>query len=133
MEIIKLGNKNFNAYINLSEADNLSIDSVISILKEIESIVVEPRDIFEIKYAQKFLEMIKNLKNSKDITLKIDEILFEEDLLLTDSVFEILNSYLNKSAPNSEKPNAKNKKSWEDKYEQLKINLDERFEEEPND
>lgn len=79
MNIIKIFN-NDGAIIELSEKEKAAINVVNDILKMIEDNVKDDRDVFELKYAQKFLRMISSLENTKDITNNIDEILVDEDL-----------------------------------------------------
>ena len=79
MNIIKFFN-NDNAIIELSEKEKNAINVVNDVLKVIEENVKDDRDIFELKYAQKFLKMISSLENVKDITNNIDKILVDEDL-----------------------------------------------------
>ena len=79
MNIIKIFN-NDGAIIELSGKEKAAINVVNDILKMIEDNVKDDRDVFELKYAQKFLRMISSLKNTKDITNNIDEILVDEDL-----------------------------------------------------
>lgn len=79
LNIIKIFN-NDGAIIELSGKEKAAIDVVNDILKMIEDNVKDDRDVFELKYAQKFLRMISSLENTKDITNNIDEILVDEDL-----------------------------------------------------
>ena len=79
MNIIKIFN-NDSAIIELSGKEKAAINVVNDILKMIEDNVKDDRDVFELKYAQKFLRMISSLENTKDITNNIDEILVDEDL-----------------------------------------------------
>lgn len=79
MNIIKIFN-NDGAIIELSGKEKAAINVVNDILKMIEDNVKDDRDVFELKYAQKFLRMISSLENTKDITNNIDEILVDEDL-----------------------------------------------------
>ena len=79
LNIIKIFN-NDGAIIELSGKEKAAINVVNDILKMIEDNVKDDRDVFELKYAQKFLRMISSLENIKDITNNIDEILVDEDL-----------------------------------------------------
>ena len=79
LNIIKIFN-NDGAIIELSGKEKAAINVVNDILKMIEDNVKDDRDVFELKYAQKFLRMISSLENTKDITNNIDEILVDEDL-----------------------------------------------------
>ena len=79
LNIIKIFN-NDGAIIELSGKEKAAINVVNDILKTIEDNVKDDRDVFELKYAQKFLRMISSLENTKDITNNIDEILVDEDL-----------------------------------------------------
>lgn len=79
LNIIKIFN-NDSAIIELSGKEKAAINVVNDILKMIEDNVKDDRDVFELKYAQKFLRMISSLENTKDITNNIDEILVDEDL-----------------------------------------------------
>lgn len=79
MNIIKIFN-NDSAIIELSGKEKNAINVVNDILKMIEDNIKDYRDVFELKYAQKFLRMISSLENTKDITNNIDEILADEDL-----------------------------------------------------
>lgn len=84
MEIIKFINpktKNEEKYINFSDSEKVSIDTVICVLRELEKVCADPRDSFEFKYSAKFLFMVQNLKNAANITQNIDAMLMDEEIL----------------------------------------------------
>lgn len=83
MEIIKFINpktKNAEKYINFSDSEKASINTVVGVLHELEKVCADPRDSFEFKYSAKFLSMVQNLKNAANITQGIDAMLMDGEI-----------------------------------------------------
>ena len=150
MKIIQFMNpktKRIEKYMEISSEEKLAFRTVMDVLGELQKVANDNRDVFELKYAQKFLCMISTLENVESITSGIDEILVDDELIgsvidqedfeevvnvkdIVDEVRNIINSFIDqdmdlkkKNSANLKKKNSKEKQ--EDKYEQLKIDLDE--------
>ena len=150
MKIIQFMNpktKKIEKYVEISSEEKSAFRTVMDVLGELQKVASDNRDIFELKYAQKFLCMISSLENVESITSGIDEILLVDDELIgsvidqegfdedvnvkeiADEVRNIIDSFINqgmdlgkKSSANSKKKKPKEKQK--DKYEQLKIDID---------
>ena len=133
-------------YMEISSEEKSAFQIVIDVLGELEKVANDNRDVFELKYAQKFLCMISSLENVEDITSSIDEILVDDELIgnmidqedfeedvnmkeIVDEVRNIIDSFIDqgmdlgkKNSSNSKKKKPKEKQK--DKYEQLKIDID---------
>ena len=145
LNIIKIFN-NDGAIIELSGKEKAAINVVNDILKMIEDNVKDDRDVFELKYAQKFLRMISSLENTKDITNNIDEILVDEDLFkepcvtykeeetssFSESLYDLLKRIVEFNArPLTEQAGYKKKKKTRDKkekeeYEQIMFDFEDK-------
>ena len=145
LNIIKILN-NDGAIIELSGKEKAAINVVNDILKMIEDNVKDDRDVFELKYAQKFLRMISSLENIKDITNNIDEILVDEDLFkepcvaykeeeassFSESLYDLLKRIVEFNArPLTEQAGYKKKKKTRDKkekeeYEQIMFDFEDK-------
>ena len=145
LNIIKIFN-NDGAIIELSGKEKAAINVVNDILKMIEDNVKDDRDVFELKYAQKFLRMISSLENTKDITNNIDEILVDEDLFkepcvtykeeevssFSESLYDLLKRIVEFNARSlTEQTGYKKKKKTRDKkekeeYEQIMFDFEEK-------
>ena len=149
MKIIQFMNpktKKIEKYMEISSEEKSAFQIVIDVLGELEKVANDNRDVFELKYAQKFLCMISSLENVEDITSSIDEILVDDELIgnmidqedfeedvnmkeIVDEVRNIIDSFIDqgmdlgkKNSSNSKKKKPKEKQK--DKYEQLKIDID---------
>ena len=149
MKIIQFMNpkiKKIEKYMEISSEEKSAFQIVIDVLGELEKVANDNRDVFELKYAQKFLCMISSLENVEDITSSIDEILVDDELIgnmidredfeedvnmkeIVDEVRNIIDFFIDqgmdlgkKNSSNSKKKKPKEKQK--DKYEQLKIDID---------
>lgn len=119
----------------------------MNVLGELQKVADDNRDVFELKYARKFLCMISSLENVESITSGIDEILIDDELIgsvidqedfeedvnikeIVDEVRNIIDSFIDqgmdlgkKNSANSKKKKPKEKQK--DEYEQLKIDMNE--------
>ena len=133
-------------YMEISSEEKSAFQIVIDVLGKLEKVANDNRDVFELKYAQKFLCMISSLENVEDITSSIDEILVDDELIggvidqedfeevlnvkeIVDEMHNIIDSFIDrgmdlgkKNSANSKKKKPKEKQK--DKYEQLKIDID---------
>lgn len=150
MKIIQFMNpktKRIEKYVEISSEEKLAFRTVMNVLGELQKVANDNRDVFELKYAQKFLCMISTLENVENITSGIDKILVDDELIgsvmdqegfeevvdvkeIVDEVRNIIDSFIDqgvdlgkKNSANLKKKKPKEKK--EDKYEQLKIDMDE--------
>lgn len=150
MKIIQFMNpktKRIEKYVEISSEEKLAFRTVMDVLGELQKVANDNRDVFELKYAQKFLCMISTLENVENITSGIDKILVDDELIgsvmdqegfeevvdvkeIVDEVRNIIDSFIDqgmdlgkKNSANLKKKKPKEKK--EDKYEQLKIDMDE--------
>lgn len=138
--------KKIEKYMEISSEEKSAFQIVIDVLGELEKVANDNRDVFELKYAQKFLCMISSLENVEDITSSIDEILVDDELIgnmidredfeedvnmkeIVDEVRNIIDFFIDqgmdlgkKNSSNSKKKKPKEKQK--DKYEQLKIDID---------
>ena len=73
--------KKIEKYMEISSEEKSAFQIVIDVLGELEKVANDNRDVFELKYAQKFLCMISSLENVEDITSSIDEILVDDELI----------------------------------------------------
>lgn len=150
MKIIQFMNpktKRIEKYMEISSEEKLAFRTVMDVLGGLQKVANDNRDVFELKYAQKFLYMISTLENVESITSGIDEILVDDELIggvidqedfaevvnvkdIVDEVRNIINSFIDQGMDLKKKNSAnlkkkKSKEKQEDKYEQLKIDLDE--------
>lgn len=138
--------KKIEKYMEISSEEKSAFQIVIDVLGELEKVANDNRDVFELKYAQKFLCVISSLENVEDITSSIDEILVDDELIgnmidredfeedvnmkeIVDEVRNIIDFFIDqgmdlgkKNSSNSKKKKPKEKQK--DKYEQLKIDID---------
>lgn len=149
MKIIQFMNpktKKIEKYMEISSEEKSAFQIVIDVLGELEKVANDNRDVFEFKYAQKFLCMISSLENVEDITSSIDEILVDDELIggvidqedfeevlnvkeIVDEMHNIIDSFIDRGMDLGKKNSAnlkknKSKEKQEDKYEQLKIDID---------
>lgn len=84
MKIIQFMNpktKRIEKYVGISSEEKLAFRTVMDVLGELQKVANDNRDVFELKYAQKFLCMISTLENLESITSGIDEILVDDELI----------------------------------------------------
>ena len=149
MKIIQFMNpktKKIEKYVEISSEEKSAFRTVMDVLGELQKVASDNRDVFELKYARKFLCMISSLENVESITSGIDEILVDDELVgniidqedfeedidikeIVDEVRNIIDSFIDqgmdlgkKNSANSKKKKPKEKQK--DKYEQLKIDID---------
>ena len=150
MKIIQFMNpktKRIEKYVEISSEEKLAFRTVMDVLGEFQKVANDNRDVFELKYAQKFLCMISTLENVESITSGIDEILVDDELIggvidqedfeevvnvkeIVDEVRNIIDSFIDQGMDLGKKNSAnlkkkKPKEKQKDKYEQLKIDMDE--------
>lgn len=150
MKIIQFMNpktKRIEKYVEISSEEKLAFRTVMDVLREFQKVANDNRDVFELKYAQKFLCMISTLENVESITSGIDEILVDDELIggvidqedfeevvnvkeIVDEVRNIIDSFIDQGMDLGKKNSAnlkkkKPKEKQKDKYEQLKIDMDE--------
>lgn len=150
MKIIQFMNpktKRIEKYVEISSEERSAFQTVMDVLGELQKVANDDRDVFELKYAQKFLCMISSLENIENITSGIDKILVDDELIgsvmdqedfeevvdvkeIVDEVRNIIDSFIDQGVDLGKKNSAnlkkkKPKKKEEDKYEQLKIDMDE--------
>lgn len=150
MKIIQFMNpktKRIEKYVEISSEEKLAFRTVMGVLGELQKVANDNRDVFELKYAQKFLCMISTLENIESITSGIDEILVDDELVggvidqedfeevfnvkeIVDEVRNIIDSFIDQGMDLGKKNSAnlkkkKPKEKQKDKYEQLKIDMDE--------
>ena len=148
MEIIKIynGSNAIATSLHLTDSERASIKATIEILRNFESIAKYPRDVFELKYSQKFLKMLSELDDVESLTQSIDELMLDEELIgeisnlesdMTyddaQAVTEIIQSIndfvqqfaiIEKQPPKSKsQKNKKPSKKIDDKFEQLAIDF----------
>ena len=149
MKIIQFMNpktKKIEKYVEISSEEKSAFRTVMDVLGELQKVTNDNRDVFELKYAQKFLCMISSLENVENITSNIDEILVDDELVgsiidqedfekdinvkeIIDEVHNIINSFIDQGMDLEKKNSAnlkkkKPKEKQKDKYEQLKIDID---------
>ena len=149
MKIIQFMNpktKKIEKYVEISSEEKSAFRTVMDVLGELQTVANDNRDVFELKYAQKFLCMISSLENVENITSNIDEILVDDELVgsiidqedfeddvnikeIIDEVHNIINSFIDQGMDLEKKNSAnlkkkKPKEKQKDKYEQLKIDID---------
>lgn len=139
--------KRIEKYVEISSEEKLAFRTVMDVLGEFQKVANDNRDVFELKYAQKFLCMISTLENVESITSGIDEILVDDELIggvidqedfeevvnvkeIVDEVRNIIDSFIDQGMDLGKKNSAnlkkkKPKEKQKDKYEQLKIDMDE--------
>ena len=142
MKIIQFMNpktKKIEKYVEISSEEKSAFRTVMDVLGELQNVANDNRDVFELKYARKFLCMISSLENVESITSGIDEILVDDELVgniidqedfeedidikeIVDEVRNIIDSFIDQGMDLGKK---KSKEKQEDKYEQLKIDFDE--------
>lgn len=150
MKIIQFMNpktKRIEKYVEISSEEKLAFRTVMDVLGELQKVANDNRDVFELKYAQKFLCMISTLESVESITSGIDEILVDDELIgsvidqedfeevvnvkeIVDEVRNIIDSFIDQGMDLGKKNSAnlkkkKPKEKQKDKYEQLKIDMDE--------
>ena len=146
MKIIQFMNpktKRIEKYVEISSEEKLAFRTVMDVLGELQKVANDNRDVFELKYAQKFLYMISTLENVESITSGIDEILVDDELVgsvidqedfeetvnakeIIDEVRNIIDSFIDQDMDLGKKNPANLKKEKQkDKYEQLKIDMNE--------
>lgn len=84
MKIIQFMNpktKRIEKYVEISSEEKLAFRTVMDVLGELQKVANDNRDVFELKYAQKFLCMISTLESVESITSGIDEILVDDELI----------------------------------------------------
>ena len=138
--------KKIEKYVEISSEEKSAFRTVMDVLGELQKVTNDNRDVFELKYAQKFLCMISSLENVENITSNIDEILVDDELVgsiidqedfekdinvkeIIDEVHNIINSFIDQGMDLEKKNSAnlkkkKPKEKQKDKYEQLKIDID---------
>ena len=135
--------KRIEKYVEISSEEKLAFRTVMDVLGELQKVANDNRDVFELKYAQKFLYMISTLENVESITSGIDEILVDDELVgsvidqedfeetvnakeIIDEVRNIIDSFIDQDMDLGKKNPANLKKEKQkDKYEQLKIDMNE--------
>ena len=144
--------KKIEKYVEISSEEKSAFRTVMDVLGELQKVASDNRDVFELKYAQKFLCMISALENVESITSGIDEILVDDELIggvidqedfeevvnvkeIVDEVRNIIDSFIDQGIDLGKKDSAnlkkkKPKEKQKNKYEQLKIDMDEEEEKE---
>lgn len=138
--------KRIEKYAEISSEEKSAFQTAIDVLDELQKFVNDDRDVFELKYAQKFLCMISSLENVEDITSGIDEILVDNELIgsvidqedfeevidvkeIIDEVCNIIDSFIDQGIDSGKKNSAnlkkkKPKEKKEDKYEHIELDED---------
>ena len=81
MQIVKYINpktKKIDRFVCFSDEERSAFNLIVSVLKELERHIFEGRDIYEFRFAQKFLKMVVGMTNLDDVTDEIDKIIMSE-------------------------------------------------------
>ena len=146
MQIVKYVNpktKKSEQFVCFSDEERSAFNLIVSVLKELERHIFEGRDIYEFRFAQKFLKMVVGMTNLDDVTDEIDKIIMSEcegsefqpenvgglaDLIdAIDSIAEIIDS-ASRSVEDGQKKKKNSKKTEkhqekQEKYEQLTMDI----------
>ena len=146
MQIVKYINpktKKSEQFVCFSDEERSAFNLIVSVLEELERHIFEGRDIYEFRFAQKFLTMVGGMTNLNDVTDKIDKIIMSEcegsefqpkdiggftDLInAIDSIAEIIDS-ASRSVEDGQKKKKNSKKTGkhqekQEKYEQLTMDI----------
>lgn len=150
LEIIKYINPKTGetgSAIQIFEEEKNSIQEVCTLLECFKKNISDGRDLYEFDFCQKFLKSLTTLSDLSEINGKIDELVFESipDMVSfygnaparpkteDEEVISRLNEFINIFSNINQKPKKPRKKKTDDElYEQLKMDL-EKQEEEEND
>ncbi len=151
MEIIKYINPKTGetgSAIQIFEEEKNSIQEVCTLLECFKKNISDGRDLYEFDFCQKFLRSLTTLSDLSEISGKIDELIFESipDMVSfygnaparpkveDEEITERLNEFINIFSNINQKPKKprKKKKTDDELYEQLKMDL-EKQEEKEND
>lgn len=145
MQIVKYVNpktKKSEQCVCFSDEERSAFDLIVSVLGELEQHVFEGRDVYEFRFAQRFLKMVVGMTNLDDVTDEIDQIIMSEcegsefqsedigglaDLIdAIDSITEIIDS-TSRSIEDGQKKkkDGKKKAKQQEKYEQFTMDISE--------
>ena len=148
MQIVKYVNpktKKSEQCVFFSDEERSAFDLIVSVLGELEQHIFEGRDVYEFRFAQRFLKMVVGMTNLDDVTDEIDQIItseceglefqsediggFDDLINAIDSIAEIIDS-ASRSVENDQKKKKNSKKTEkhqekQEKYEQLTMDISE--------
>lgn len=143
MEIIKYINpktRETGSAIQMFEEEKNSIQEVCTLLECFKKNISDGRDLYEFDFCQKFLKSLTNLSDLSEISGKIDELVFESipDMVSfygnaparpkveDEEIIARLNEFINIFGNINQKPKKprKKKKTDDELYEQLKMDLE---------